>query len=252
MDKLPLFKSHYSLGKSILTLDKPKGNIEKNPVSIIDLVLHAGLPYMSLVEDNMTSFLEASKHCQDKKIKLIYGLRIDITLETLNQDEASLKKRAKYIIFARSNAGYKALLKIWSFAAKTGFYYNACLDFKNLKTLWNDELLLAVPFYDSFLNLNAFESHVHVPDFTPIKPIFFLEENGIPFDSYLRKKVLDYCGNQYETLEVQSIYYKSALDFIAYLTFRCISERTSIEKPEFNNMCSDTFNYERWLNGQRN
>lgn len=248
MQKLPLFKSHYSLGKSILTLNKPAGNIDQPSVSIVDLVTHAKLGFMCLVEDNMTSFLEASKHCQDKKLKLIYGLRLDVTEDALNQDEASLKKRAKYIVFAKDNAGYKALIKIWSFAAKEGFYYNAAIDFKHLKKFWNDSLMLVIPFYDSFLHLNAFEANVHVPEFDTIKPIVFLESNNLPFDPYLRGKATDFAvKNGFETVEVQSIFYKSKLDFISYLTFRCISNRTDIEKPELDHLGSDLFNYERWL-----
>lgn len=248
MHTLPLYKSHYSLGKSILTLDKPKGSIDYNPVSIVDLVLHSKQPVMTLVEDNMTSFLEASKHCQDKKIKLMFGLRLSITNNMSGQDEASLKNRAKYVIFAKNNAGYKALIKIWSCAATDGFYYNPCIDFSALQSFWNENLILAVPFYDSFLHLNAFEGNFHIPNFSVIKPIFFIENNHLPFDNHLKNKVLTYCGaNQYDTVNTQSIYYKSKLDFIAYLTFRCISERTSIEKPEFNHMGSDSFNYERWL-----
>jgi|SRR5882724_3636859 len=248
MKKLPLYKSHYSLGKSILTLNKPKGTIDKDPVSIVDLVIHSNQDVMTLVEDNITSFLEASSHCKEKKLKLIYGLRLDFTQDALNQDEASLKKRAKYVIFAKNNAGYKALIKIWSFAAKEGFYYNPCVDFKNLKKFWNENLVLAVPFYDSFLHLNAFEAHVHVPEFDGIKPIFMLEENQLPFDPLLHKKVTKYCKeNNFENLEVQSIFYKAKSDFIAYMTFRCINNRTNIEKPELDHFGSDSFNYERWL-----
>jgi DNA polymerase-3 subunit alpha len=248
MKSLPLFKSHYSLGKSILTLDKPKGNIEYNPVSAIDLALSAKLKDLVLVEDNMTSFLEAAKHCQDNKLNLIFGLRLLVTESVVSQDEASLKKRAKYVIFAKNNAGYSALIKIWSFAAKDGFYYKPCIDFANLERLWTDDLILAVPFYDSFLHLNALCSHFHVPKFDKIRPVFFLEENGLPFDFLLRKKVLEYCEqNGYESVETRSIYYRSRLDFIAYMTFRCISERTNIEKPELDHMGSDSFNFDRWV-----
>lgn len=251
MKSLPLFKSHYSLGKSILTLDKPAGNIEKNPCSIIDLALHAKLEVLPLVEDNMTSFLEASKHCDDKKIKLLYGLRLCVTKDITKQDEISLKNRAKYIVFAKNNEGYKALIKIWSCAAREGFYYNPCIDFPNLKKFWNDNLMLVVPFYDSFLHLNALEGHYHVPEFDSLKPTFFLENNELPFDPYLRKKALTYCDkNSFESVEASSIYYRSKLDFIAYMTFRCISERTNIEKPELNHMGSDSFNFERWLRQQ--
>lgn len=247
MRVLPCYKSHYSLGKSILTLEAPTGNIDNYPTSIFDLVLHSKKDFLCLVEDSMTGFLEASKNCQENKIKLIYGLRLDVTKSIENQDEKSLSSRAKYIIFAKNNAGYQSLIKIWSFAAKEGFYYNPCIDFVNLKKFWNDNLTLVVPFYDSFLHLNSLEGHFHVPEFDTIKPKFMLERNGIPFDSYLRNKVLKFCEeNKFDTIESQTIYYKSKLDFIAYMTFRCISERKTIEKPEFNHMCSDLFNFENW------
>ena len=248
MQKIALYKSHYSLGKSILTLNKPVGDIEKHPVSIIDLVVHSKQDSLTLVENNMTSFLEASSRCQEKKIKLIYGLRLEFTQDISAQDEASLKKRAKYIIFAKNNLGYKALIKIWSTAAKEGFYYNSCIDFKNLKRFCCEGLVLVVPFYDSFLHLNSMEGHSHVPEFDGIKPILFLEDNQLPFDQLLRSKALFYAEqNGLDTLEVQSIFYKSKLDFIAYNTFRCISDRTNIEKPELNNFGSDLFSYDRWL-----
>ena len=248
MQILPCYKSHYSLGKSILTLEKPTGDVESTPTSIIDLVLHSKQNVLTLIEDNMTGYLEASKNCKDNKIKLIFGLRIDVTNDIENQNEQSLKNRAKYVVFAKDAAGYKALIKIWSLAAKEGFYYNPCIDFKNLKRFWNDSLMLVVPFYDSFLHLNSLEGNFHVPDFGKIKPIFFLENNHLPFDPILRKKAIDYAAqNNFDTVESQSIFYKSKLDFIAYLTFKCISERTSIEKPEFNHMGSDSFNFDRWL-----
>lgn len=248
MQFLPCYKSHYSLGKSILTLEKPTGNLESYPTSIFDLVLYSKQNFLCLIEDNMTSFLEASQNCQENKLKLIYGLRLSVTNSIQNQDEKSLKNRAKYIIFAKNNNGYKALIKIWSFAAREGFYYNACIDFENLKKFWNKDLDLVVPFYDSFLHLNSLEGHFHVPEFDVIKPKFFIESNDIPFDSYLKSKVEKFCSdNKFKAVNSQSIYYKSKLDFIAYLTFRCISERRTIEKPEFNHMCSDAFNYEKWL-----
>jgi DNA polymerase-3 subunit alpha len=250
MEKLSLYKSHYSIGKSILTLEKPGTNNENGPVSIFDLVINSKKDYVTLVEDNISGFLEASKNAQDNKLKLIFGLRLNITKDIKNQDADSLKNRAKYIIFAKNNQGYKSLIKLWSVAAKDGFYYTPCLDFSILKQLWNNNLVLAVPFYDSFLHLNSLEGRFHVPEFETIKPVFFIEENGIPFDPLLKKKVEEYTSkHNFQSVETQSIFYKSKLDFIAYCTFRCISERTTIEKPEFNHLCSDSFNYDKWLAG---
>lgn len=248
MKSLPIFKSHYSLGKSILTLDKPKGKIDYDPVSIIDLALHAKLSQLVLVEDNMTSFLEAVKHCEDNKLHLMFGLRLFVTRSIQDQTEETLKHRARYIVFAKNNEGYKNLIKIWTCASKEGFYYTPCIDFENLKRLWDDNVLLAVPFYDSFLHLNCLEGNLHVPDFDEIRPTFFLENNDLPFDPLLRKKAMEYATTyKFDTLETSTIYYRSRLDFIAYMTFRCINERTNIEKPELDHMGSDSFNFDRWL-----
>ena len=91
-----------------------------------------------------------------------------------------------------------------------------------------------------------------IPDFSQIKPKFFLENNDLPFDSALRKHVLSYCEDKYETQEVKSIYYKEKKDFPAYLTFRCISDsapgraKRTLAKPNFDHMCSNEFSFESW------
>lgn len=250
--KLPLFKSHYSLGRSILTLDAPKdkkGKAVEN--SIFHVIGEQKLDTLTLVEDNISGLLDASKQASDNKIKLIFGLRMSITDDISIKDENSSKKEAKYIIFAKNSLGYKDLINIWSLAAQDGFYYHPIIDFKNLKKLWSKNLMLAVPFYDSFLNLNLLEGHMHVPNFGFTKPIFFLEDNDIPFDEILANKVNEYCEkNGFNTVEAQSVFYKKPEDFSAYLTFRCIharagAKKSTCEKPELNHMCSNQFNFQK-------
>ncbi len=195
----------------------------------------------------MGGLLEAAKNCKANKLKLIYGLRLEFSKDITQKDEASLKTRATYIIFAKDEAGYNALIKIWTCAAKQGFYYNACMDFANLKRLWTPNLILAVPFYDSFLHLNSLEGFCHIPEFSGFNPIFLLEENDIPFDDLLRKKVVTFAEKHgFDTLESQTIYYKCPGDFLAFQTYRCIQNRTNIEMPDMNHCCSDEFNYEKW------
>jgi len=247
---LPLFKSHYSLGKSILTLDEPFDK-KKKPVenSIFQILIANKLDTLVLVDDNVSGLLQASKVADECKIKLVFGLRVWVTDDMLNKTEESLKKRAKYVIFVKNSAGYKDLIKIWSTAAKDGFYYEPCIDFKTLKKLWNtDTLSLAVPFYDSFLFLNSFESYFHVPELSFIPNVtFMIEDNSLPFDDYLSAKVQDFAAQSGNSiLNTQSIYYKSPDDFIAYLAFRCLNNRTTIEKPELAHMGSDEFNFEKW------
>lgn len=252
---LPLFRSHHSLGRSILTLEKPTApeKTPSYPISIFDLLIRNKLDTLVLVEDNLSGLLKASKNCKENKINLIFGLRLELTEDSLKQDEESLKKRAKYIIFARDSKGYDALLKISSFAATKGFYYNPTIDFKNLKKLWSEHLMLAIPFYDSFLHLNAFHSHQHVPLIQEYNPVFLLEDNDLPFDEFLRDKVVNYCKiNNYETLPAQSIFYKTTEDFLAYIAFRCVHNKgghskSTLDRPELDHMGSNTFSFDRWL-----
>ena len=243
---LPIYRSHYSF-KSILTLESPKGNLDSYPTSIFDLVLDSKQDFVCIVDNNMGGFLEAAKNCKTNKLKLIFGLRLEFSKDINQKDEASLKTRSTYIVVAKNKAGYDALIKIWSCAAKQGFYYNACMDFTNLKRLWVKDLMLIVPFYDSFLHLNSLEGFCHIPELQGFNPIFLLEDNDLPFDDILRKKVLEFTSRHgFDTLESQTIYYKNPNDFLAYMTYRCIQSRSTIEMPDLGHMCSHEFNYEKW------
>ncbi len=245
---IPIFKSHYSLGRSILTLNPAGDEVENSPTSIFDILLNNKINELFLVEDSFGGFLEAYQNSKDNKIKLNFGLRINFLPDLNEKDEEALKSRCKYVIFAKNTEGYKRLIKIWSHAAKDGFYYTPNIDFKTLKEHWSDnDLMLAVPFYDSFLHRNSLEGATCVPDFDFCDPIFLLEDNDIPFDDLIRDRVLKYVESaNYKTQEVQSIYYENKNDFLAYLTFRCINNRSTLEKPNIDHMCSDEFSFESW------
>ena len=67
---VPLFKTHYSIGKSILTL-QPPSNVDKDGAdSVIDMALDSGLKQLVLVEDSMHGFLEAKRRCEENKLQL--------------------------------------------------------------------------------------------------------------------------------------------------------------------------------------
>ena len=125
-----------------------------------------------------------------------------------------------------------------------------------LKDLWHeDTLLLAIPFYDSFIFKNLTTFNTCVPDFSFTSPTFFIEDNSLPFDSLVNKGVLNYCkANKYKTEKTHSIYYKNKSDFKAYLTYKLICSRNtfpgravSIEKPNMDHMGSDEFCWESHL-----
>jgi len=245
---IPIFKSHYSLGRSILTLGVAGERVDNSPVSIFDILIENKIKELFLIEDSFGGFLEAYQNSKDNKIKLNFGLRLNFLCDVGEKDEEALKSRCKYVIFAKNTKGYKRLIKIWSFAAREGFYYTPNIDFKTLKTLWdNKDLMLCVPFYDSFLHRNSLEGATCIPDFDFCKPVFLMENNDMPFDNLIRNRVTKYVESaDCETQEVKSIYYENKDDFLAYLTFRCINNRSSLEKPNIDHMCSSEFCFESW------
>jgi len=249
MDEIiPIFKSHYSLGRSILTLNEPKDPAEAHKSdSVFDICQDAGLKEMFLVDDNMSGFLQAYSQSTELKIKLMFGLRLTICPDALNKTEDGRKNSHKIIIFIRNAEAYKQLIKIYTFAAQDGFYYEPRIDAETLKSLWTKDLMLTVPFYDSFLYNNKYTDSQCVPDLSFCDPTFFLEDNDVLIDKDLKERVVEFCSGKYRTQRVKSIYYKNKDDFAAYLTFKCINKRTSTEKPNFDGMCSDQFCYESYL-----
>jgi DNA polymerase III alpha subunit len=53
--------------------------------------------------------------------------------------------------------------------------------------------------------------------------------------------------NNLKTIETKSIYYKNKKDFKVYLTFRCINNRSTLNKPELQHMTSNRFSFESLL-----
>jgi len=245
---IPLFKSHYSLGRSILTLDMPKEFSDDRSDTIFDIVddITPELKDVFLVEDSMAGFLEAYSNAKELKKKLIFGLRLTFCPDCLEKSEEGRKNSYKNIIFIKNEAGYKQLIKIYTYAAQDGFYYEPRLDFKTLKNFWTEDLVLAIPFYDSFLYNNKYTDSQCVPDFSFNEPMFFIEDNDTLLDKDMGKAVETFCEGGYEIIKTQSIYYRKDEDFLSYLTARCINKRTTTEKPNFDGMCSDQFSIESW------
>jgi len=243
---IPFFKSHYSIGKSILTLKGKGESIENGPQSIIDLCVDNEVDGLTLVDDSMSGFLEGYLNTKAVGLKFRFGLRISVCDDKGEKNEGALGKTSKIIIFANSEQGYKLLIKIYSCAAKDGFYYVPRTDYKTLASLWdNKHLSLVVPFYDSFLHRNTLYGSVCVPDFSFCEPIFAVEKNDIPFNYLIEKSIKQYAKNQ-ATINVKSIYYKDREDFRAYLTFRCINKRSTLNRPNLEHMTSNEFCFQDW------
>lgn len=242
---LPLFKSHFSIGRSILTLDKDAE--EHYPDSIVDIAIKTGIKKVFLVDDNMSGFLQAYTNTKEANLDLVFGIRINVCVDMLEKDEDSLKRTCKYIIAAKNTSGYNKLIKIFSIAAKDGFYYKPRIDFKTLKNMWDEEdLQMMIPFYDSFIFNNVMGYANCIPDFTFTNPVFLEESNSLPFDNLIKKKLASYAQGKFLTVKAQSIYYNLKKDFKSYLTFRCVNNRSSLDKPNLDHMGSNEFCLESW------
>lgn len=243
---IPLFKSHYSLGRSILTLEN-KDEPDDYPDSIIQIAKQNKLKELFLVEDNMSSFLEAYTNTKINNIQLNYGLRISITDSINDKTEDSKEKTSKIIIFIKNKKGQELLIKLFSIASKTGFYYGPRLDYETLRVNWSENLILCIPFYDSFIFNNTLKNRICVPQFDFVKPIMFIENNDLPFDNIIKNKIEKYIKqNNLEAYNTKSIFYKNKKDFKTYLTFRCINNRSILNKPELEHMSSNEFCFESY------
>lgn len=238
---IPLFKSHYSLGKSILTLEDESE--ENGPDSIFSIANDNDLKELYLVEDSMAGFLLAMEGAKKFKLDLRFGLRVGCVNEHGAENED--KSYHKIILFALNTEGCHKLIKISSeintqFGGKASYPY--------LKSIWSKDIQMVVPYYDSFLMKNLMSFSSCIPDFSFCKPIFFTEENGLPFEQIYNERLKSY--GEYEMTPVKSIYYKDRADFAAWQTFKCMQRKSwgnvSLNKPEQPNCCSAEFCFESW------
>ena len=249
---IPLFKSHYSTGKSILTLKRVGLSQDGGSDSIFDLANQEGLSQIVLVEDSLTGFLEAAKISEEMGIQLIFGLRVT-ACDKIKQDKSELlKTNHKIIVLAKDAAGCKLLNKIYSKAFLKG---GGQITMDALSDLWNEDCLkLAIPFYDSFIFKNTMSLSSCTPVFNFTRPTFFLEENCLPFDALIKKRVIEFCKTkEFDTEKTKTIYYKNKKDFAAFQTYKCICNRggwagkaVSLEKPNLDHCGSSEFSLESW------
>jgi len=233
---IPLFKSHFSIGKSILRLGGGEG--------IFDIARDLKLKKIFIVEDSLTGFLETAKMSKCYDIDFVFGLRISVC----ESDSTSSKGDChKLIVFAKNGEGCKLLNKIYTKTFSEGGNSILLKDFKNL---WSEEnLKLVIPFYDSFIFNNTLLFSKCMPSFNFTKPTLFIEENQLPFDSIVKDEVLKFAKkNNLETEMVKTIYYKNREDFSAFQSYKLICNRsgwkgksTSLECPNLDHCGSQEF-----------
>jgi DNA polymerase III alpha subunit len=245
---------------SILTLDPPPNKDKpeegedylKGPRSIIQLAVDNKIDPLFLVENNLSGFVKAYKNSKENKLKLRFGLKLVMTNDMSTKTPDSLNSEHKVIVFCRNDAGYKRLLKIYSEAATKGFYYRPRLDSATLEKFWDKrDLLLAHSFYYSFLHRNLLYFSNCQPNYNFANNVFFIEKNDLPFNYLIEGAVDKFCNGTGLKQNVQSIYYEKNADFKTFAAYKCIKNRTTLEKPNEDHFSSSLFSLENFLKNEK-
>jgi DNA polymerase III alpha subunit len=110
-DILPIFKTHGSLGRSILTVEDEKELSESGPVSLVSIVKKHKLENITIIDDTFLCFPQVYSELNDIT-NVIFGINLLVAQNAKDKSEPSIKTENKVSILMRNSAGYKDLLKI--------------------------------------------------------------------------------------------------------------------------------------------
>jgi DNA polymerase III alpha subunit len=251
---LNIFSSHYSIGKSIFTLDElSKDNpteIKSNaPISILTIAKKYNLKEIYLRESDFSGFIQAYKNADAAGIELRFGIKLKVT-DNVKEEKDKLKEKGSTVSFwIKNSTGYQDLVKMYSRAE------NGYLDWRIVQEFHTDNIIVSIPFYNSFLFRNNFKNGNCVPDFGQIKPIFELQSMGLPYDDVHRAITTQYAlKHNLPIVETHLSYYYSTAHVKAYQIFRTICckpafegmEKKSFNNPGLEHFCSNEFSFESY------
>ena len=252
-DIIPIFSSHYStsFSKSILTLDKAEEIKENKPVSICSIAKKHDIKQIFLADSSFSGFQEAYRNITEVGAQLIFGIKIHICDDSADKSDKGRNNDSKLILWARNQAGYKELIKIYSNAATKNFYYYPRIDWSELEKI-SENIAVWVPFYDSFIFNNLFCHGVSIiPRFGARKVNYCMEEHGLPFDEIVKDGIEGFAGG--EIIKTHQVYYYASNNAKSYQVFRAIGNRSTLTKPNLSHFSSNRFSwesYEKSKNGE--
>lgn len=245
---LGIFTSHYSIGKSILTLDEPAEINTNKPVSIFSILKKYEIQNLYLVENTFSGFIEAYKNSKDNNINLRFGIKLIVCDDMNDKSENSRNTESKIIIWMKNSEGYKDLIKIYTKAATEGSYYKPRISWPILNEMITKNLSLSIPAHSSFLHNNILKGHQCIPIFNKTKPNIMVADMNLPFDYIIQQAHLEYAkNNKLEINEVHPIYYYNNENFKAYNVFQCIQNRSTYDKPQIDHLASKNFSFEKYM-----
>jgi DNA polymerase III alpha subunit len=241
---IPIFKSHFSLNSSLLTLE-PAEEIKDNlPASVFSVAKKHGLKDVYLVDSSMSGFLQAFSGAKKSELNLRYGVELTVVSNIKDKSEESLKTEHTIIVWLLNSEGYPDLCKLVTCANIEGFYYRPRIDEESLAKLLTPNLMVTIPFYGSFLANNSLKFATCVFNYERFNSIFFKEYSNLPFDQVIENKINSL---KVSTQPVKTVYYYRKSDFPAFMTVKCIGKRSTWDKPNLDGMASDDFAFETFL-----
>ncbi len=231
---IPLFKTHFSIGKSIL-----------RPKDIFDIQLEYNLKEIVVVEDSFYGFRGLNNLAQQLDIKLIFGIRLSVVQNSLSE------LPSKLIFFAKNNNGINNIKALYS---KTFENKEIVLNLSEVEDSFFNDIKIAVPFYDSYIYNNLFYFGLSHLELSRFDHFYLVEDNHHPFDFFIKNQVnkITLDGSNQLVQSAKSIYYKNRDDFDAFQMYKAICNRSNGKNPchsnpNLNHFCSNEFCWQSYI-----
>ena len=231
---IPLFKTHFSIGRSIL-----------QPKDIFDIKSEYNLSEIVVVEDSFYGFRSINNVAQELGIKLIFGIRLSVVENSFSE------LPSKLIFFAKNNDGINNIKALYS---KTFENKEIVLNLSEVDELFFNNVKIGVPFYDSYIYNNLFYFGLSHLELSKFDHFYFIEDNNHPFDFFIKNQVnrVTMNGSKQPIQNAKSIYYKNKEDFEAFQMYKAICNRSngknpSYSNPNLNHFCSNEFCWQSYL-----
>ncbi len=245
LNKILIYKTHYSIGSSLFTLEKETEINPNKPVSLLAVAKQHGLKQIIIAEDNISSFWKAHVLFKEANVQLIYGVSLTLC-DNLSIEKDGMRTNGDATIWLKNDKAYFDFVKIYTEASTIGLHEGKRrITWARLNELWSDNFEISLPFYSSFIAQNTLQLfHSANPNFGKLKPTIFLADHNLPFDSCLRGAALKFASSHnLNTLESKEVRYYKPEDAYAAFVMRCILNRSTAEKPNLDSFSSRSFSF---------
>ena len=228
---IPLLTTHASISRSIL----------KNS-DLLDFQKDQDLKKLVVVEDSFYGFRELNSKLLERKVDLVFGIRLPV-VQNFTDEQPS-----KLVFFAKNNDGVRQIKKLYT---KTFCSDVQTLCLNDLTAVEFSDTKVAVPFYDSFIYQNIFHFGMCEVDLKKFDHFFFEESNDHPFD-FMISAQLRKVAKPEKIITAKSIYYKNREDVEAFQFYKATCSRSggkpsSYGNPQLEHFCSAEFCIESYL-----